>query len=52
MTEVDADVEGDAFFPAFDSADWRMIEQVSHNRDEKNSYDFKICTYIRNAVSK
>lgn len=40
LTEVRADVEGDAWFPLFDPADWRERERQAHQADEKNEYDY------------
>jgi len=44
MTVVDADFEGDAWFPEFDMDDWEQLETHSHKTDEKNAYacEFKI----------
>ena len=44
MTVVDADFEGDAWFPEFDLNDWNEFENHHHKADEKNAYDcdFKI----------
>jgi len=44
MTVVDADVEGDAWFPEFDLSDWDQLESHYHAADEKNAYscDFTI----------
>ena len=39
MTVVDADVEGDAWFPEFDMNDWEILETHNHKADEKNAYD-------------
>ena len=42
LTEIDLDVDGDAWFPEFDRSVWREIERQKHERDEKNhnSYSF------------
>lgn len=44
MTVVDADVDGDAWFPNFDMNDWELVESQNHVADDKNAYacDFKI----------
>ena len=39
MTVVDADVEGDAWFPEFELNDWEILETHNHKADEKNAYD-------------
>ena len=36
LTMVDTEVEADAFFPAFDASEWRVIETNESAVDEKN----------------
>ncbi len=38
LTRVQATVAGDRFFPAWDSAAWRVVQQSDHSADEKNDY--------------
>ena len=40
LTEVKANIEGDAFFPELNEKDWKEISRISHAKDEKNEYDF------------
>ncbi len=47
LTLVDAECEGDAWFPAFDKTQWYVIQQQSVKADDKNNYDFEIVTYER-----
>jgi len=47
LTFVDAECEGDAWFPEFDQSQWRVIQQQSVKADDKNNYDFEIVTYER-----
>jgi len=42
LTQVDADVEGDVFFPSFDRSQWREVELERHARDERHAYPFRI----------
>ena len=42
ITEVDADVEGDAFFPEFDETIWREISATPFQKDADNDYAFVI----------
>lgn len=45
LTEIDLEVEnGDAFFPMFESSEWKIISEEKHDPDIKNqySYTFKI----------
>lgn len=40
LTEIDADVEGDVRFPAFDESDWREIERRSFPAGEDDEFPF------------
>ena len=42
LTEVDAVVEGDVFFPAFDRTRWRETELERHPADGRHPYPFRI----------
>ena len=45
LTEIDADVEGDAFFPIFDREDWQVCSREQGPANERPSYEF--VTYRR-----
>jgi dihydrofolate reductase len=47
ITEVDADVEGDAHFPDLDTFEWRETSREAHQKDNKNDYDFDFVVYDR-----
>lgn len=47
LTEVHANVEGDAYFPAIDDAEWHAELREFRAKDEKNKYDFTIVSYVR-----
>jgi len=47
LTYVDAEFEGDAWFPEINQADWRIVNQQFVEADEKNNYNFTIVTYER-----
>jgi len=38
ITEIDAEFEGDAWFPEFDRSRWQAVFSESHQPDEKNIY--------------
>ncbi|MDZ7803874.1 type 3 dihydrofolate reductase [Thiohalophilus sp.] len=38
LTYVDADIEGDAWFPEFDPNEWQETERHHHPADDKNPY--------------
>ena len=41
-TEVEADVEGDTFFPPFDRGEWTEVEVTRHPSDERHAYPFRV----------
>jgi dihydrofolate reductase len=41
LTLVDAVVEGDAYFPAWDPKAWKKISEESHKADERNEYSYR-----------
>jgi dihydrofolate reductase len=44
FTYVDAEFEGDAWFPKFDEDKWLETESVTRKADEKNRYDCRFVT--------
>lgn len=51
LTRVHADVDGDAFFPALDEDEWRLVSDQSHTADERNEFDFSFRVYERTGRS-
>lgn len=48
LTHVDTVVDGcDAFFPAFDPAQWRVVARETHAADEKHAVAFAFVDYAR-----
>ena len=47
LTELDAAVEGDTFFPAFDRSNWRLTSETRHNADDRHAMGFWFRTYER-----
>lgn len=47
VTEVDADIDGDTFFPEINPEQWREMAREAHERDEKNEYNYSYVTYER-----
>lgn len=48
LTEVEAEIEdADAYFPLWDPTDWELVESVFREKDERNPYDCRFCTYRR-----
>ncbi|MCY1223322.1 Dihydrofolate reductase [compost metagenome] len=46
VTEIDADVEGDAFFPPIDRTQWLETARETHH-SEANGFDYAFVTYDR-----
>lgn len=47
LTHIDATVEGDTTFPAFDPDEWRVVESTHHSTDTRHAHSFTIRTYER-----
>ena len=42
LTEVEAEVEGDTYFPPFDRGEWVETEVARHGVDERHAYPMRI----------
>lgn len=40
LTRVHAEIEGDTYFPELNPADWNLVSQDMHFKDEKHAYDY------------
>lgn len=40
LTQVQAQVDGDTWFPEFDRSQWTLLQQVDHPADDANDYDY------------
>ncbi|WP_292010056.1 dihydrofolate reductase [Chryseobacterium sp.] len=47
VTVVKANLEADTFFPKIDEKTWVKVNEVCHEKDEKNPYDFCFQTFER-----
>ena len=47
MTRVQAEVQGDAFFPGIDGNGWRLVSVEHHAADEKHEYPFEMMVFER-----
>ena len=47
VTWVEADVEGDTYFPAWNPGEWQLTLSERHSADAKNEYDTMFCIYDR-----
>ena len=51
LTDVEADVPGDTFFPPFDRGEWEETEMARHAADERHAYPFRILELRRRATA-
>ena len=47
ITHVDADIEGDVFFPKIDAKEWAKTGEDCHTKDDKNDYNYCFTIYER-----
>ena len=47
LTEVDAEPEADAFFPAIDRKEWREVARETHPACERNPYAYSFVVLER-----
>lgn len=47
VTEIDVEIDGDAYFPTLTPDEWQEIEREPHQKDEKNPYDYTYVTLER-----
>ena len=47
LTFVEADLQGDAWFPEFDLNDWNEVESIHHEKDDKNAYPHRFVIFDR-----
>ncbi|GEN77326.1 dihydrofolate reductase [Chryseobacterium hagamense] len=47
VTLVKAELEADTYFPKIDPKIWKKTHETSHEKDDKNQYDFCFQTYER-----
>lgn len=52
LTEVQADVEGDVFFPDFDRSQFSEAELERHAADERHAYPFRILRLERSKAPR
>lgn len=47
VTMIDADIDGDTFFPNWQALAWNTLEKVHHAIDERHAYPFDFITLDR-----
>jgi len=45
ITEVDAEIEGDIYFPKMNMDHWKISSKKDHSKDEKNEFDFSFLVF-------
>ena len=48
LTEIEAVIEGDTFFPEFDKGAWHEVSRTKHLADERHPYSFDFVVYEKN----
>lgn len=47
LTEIQADIEGDTYFPSIDTNSFKEISRVHHTKDSKHVFDFDFVVYAK-----
>ena len=47
LTRVEADLEGDTYFPDIDPQKWTLIQRENHKADDKHAYDYSFQIWER-----
>jgi dihydrofolate reductase len=47
LTAINANVDGDTFFPPLPQTEWREISRRSRSKDERNAYDVDFIVFDR-----
>lgn len=45
LTEIEAEIQGDTYFPSFDRNEWIETSRVHHSNDERHAYGFDFVLY-------
>jgi len=48
LTTIDANIEGDKYFPEIDISKWKKIHSENFSKDQNNTHDFVSELYIKN----
>ena len=47
VSEVNATIEGDVYFPEIDTNIWKLVSETEFSKDVKDDYSFKVQVYER-----
>jgi dihydrofolate reductase len=50
LTRVQADVEGDTYFPEIDGAGWQLMTSEHHAADDRHAYEFDLLVFERRSA--
>jgi dihydrofolate reductase len=45
LTEIQAEIEGDTYFPTFNKSHWKEVSRVHHTTDDRHKYAFDFVVY-------
>ena len=45
LTEIQAEIQGDVFFPTYDKNDWKETKRTHHDKDDRHAYAFDFVVY-------
>jgi dihydrofolate reductase len=45
LTEIDAVVDGEVYFPDYDKSRWKEVSRIHHNADDRHAYAFDFVIY-------
>jgi dihydrofolate reductase len=48
LTEIDANVDGDTYFPSFNKVEWQEQSRTHHEADARHAYAFDFVVYKKN----
>ncbi|MBL7852217.1 MAG: dihydrofolate reductase [Cyclobacteriaceae bacterium] len=48
LTEIDATLAGDTYFPPFEKREWKEVSRKHHPADERHAFPFDFVIYERN----
>ena len=52
LTRVDAELEGDTFFPVLNASDWNLSSERSFPADARHAYAYHFQTWEKNKIKK
>jgi len=50
LTEIDAIIDGDTYFPEINKGEWREVSRKHHEADNRHSYAFDFVIYEKNKL--